>query len=73
MTLEEFKKQVLTGIEQMPYNWRKGQKVFNYIDKEYSVARLVQYEKGIDCFYDNGLIDKFIEESYNILKSSHVL
>jgi hypothetical protein len=67
MTLQEFKKDIFSGIKELPENWRKGQKVFNYIDKKYGVARTVQFDYHIDCFYNNNLIDKFIEESYKLL------
>lgn len=67
MTLQEFKNDVYSGIKELPENWRKGQKVFNYIDKKYGVARAVQFDHNVDCFYNNDLIDKFIEESYKCL------
>lgn len=68
MTYEEFKEDVLNGIKAFQNNWRKGQKVFNYIDAKYRVARTVQFEKGVDCFYNNNQIDKFIEESFKLIK-----
>ena len=68
MTLEEFKKQILSCSSQFPSNWRKGQKVFNYIDYKYGIARAIQFNKGVDCFYQDKYIDAFIEEAYNILK-----
>ena len=40
---------------------RKGQHVFNYIDRKYNVARDVQFLDKIDCFYDDSKIDMFIE------------
>lgn len=67
MTLQEFKNDIFSGIRELPENWRKGQKVFNYIDKKYGVARTVQFDYHIDCFYNNNLIDKFIETSYKLL------
>ena len=67
MTFEEFKNDIYSGIKELPENWRKGQKVFNYIDKKYGVARTVQFDRGIDCFYNDDMIDKFIEESYKCL------
>ena len=50
MTLEEFKNSIYR-IEK-PSNWRDGQFVFNTIDKLYKVARKVQFENNIDCFYN---------------------
>lgn len=67
MTYEEFREDVLNGIKTFQNDWRKGQKVFNYIDSKYRVARKVQFDYGVDCFYKNDLIDKFIETSYKLL------
>lgn len=67
MTYEEFREDVLNGIKAFQNNWRKGQKVFNYIDSKYRVARKVQFDYGVDCFYRDDLIDKFIETSYKLL------
>lgn len=68
MTFEEFRGGVLKNIKTLPENWRKGQKVFNYIDKKYGVARTVQFDRGIDCFYNDDVIDRFIKESYKLLQ-----
>ena len=65
MTLEEFKNSIYS-IEK-PSNWRDGQFVFNTIDKLYKVARKVQFENNIDCFYDDSKIDQFINACYNRL------
>jgi hypothetical protein len=59
MTLEELKKEIYS-IPQPPY-WRKGQFVFNYIDKIYDVARDVQFKDNVDCFYNDDKIDEFLE------------
>jgi hypothetical protein len=59
MTLEELKKEIFS-VPQPPY-WRKGQFVFNYIDKIYDVARDVQFKDNIDCFYNDDKIDEFLE------------
>ena len=63
MTLEEFKKSIYS-IEK-PSNWRDGQFVFNTIDKLYKVARKVQFENNIDCFYDDSKINQFIVACFN--------
>ena len=65
MTLEEFKNSIYS-IEK-PSHWREGQFVFNTIDSLYGVARAVQFEDGIDCFYDNSKINQFINACYNRL------
>lgn len=67
MTLQEFKNEVLEGIKEYPSDWRYGQKVFNYIDSKYHVAREVQFDYNIDCFYRDDLIDEFIEASYKLI------
>ena len=63
MTLEEFKNSIYS-IEK-PSNWRNGQFVFNTIDKLYKVARKVQFENNIDCFYDDSKINQFIVACFN--------
>ena len=68
MTLEEFKN-LIYSIEK-PSHWREGQFVFNTIDSLYGVARAVQFEDGIDCFYDNSKIDQFINACYNRLNKN---
>lgn len=68
MTLEEFKEDVFKGIKDLPNDWREGQKVFNYINFTYHVARKVQLEDNIDCFYDNNEIDDFIKSAYTYVK-----
>ena len=63
MTLEEFKNSIYS-IEK-PSDWRDGQFVFNTIDKLYKVARKVQFENKIDCFYDDSKINQFIVACFN--------
>lgn len=67
MTKEEFKADVLDFMNNRPQGWRRGQAVFNWIDSEYGVARKVQFEDKIDCFYDDSKIDEFIDVAYNHL------
>ena len=69
MKLEDFRTEVLSALESKPEKWRDGQFVFNYIDATYGVARHLQFVKGIDCFYDDGLIDEFIVRSYEEIKN----
>ena len=68
MTLEEFKTSIYS-IEK-PSHWREGQFVFNTIDSLYGVARTVQFNDGIDCFYDDSKIDQFIIACYNRLNKN---
>ena len=71
MTLEEFKNSIYS-IEK-PSHWREGQFVFNTIDSLYGVARIVQFNDGIDCFYDNSKIDRFLNACYNRLDGHSLL
>ena len=66
-TYEEYRGDIIKNIKDLPDNWRKGQKVFNYIESKYKIARKVQFDYGVDCFYRDDLIDKFIETSYKLL------
>lgn len=52
--------------QEKPTNWREGQFVFNMVDLMYGVARIAQFHYGVDCFYNDEMIDKFIEVSCNI-------
>ena len=67
MTFEEFRDDVLTAVSNKPKEWRDGQTVFNYIDSKYGVARYVQFNTGVDCFYLDNAIDEFIKECFNYL------
>lgn len=67
LELNNFKEFVMNEINKLPSNWRKGQKVFNFIDNNYGIARRIQFDKGIDCFYNDNAIDKFIEEAHKII------
>lgn len=64
---EEFNAIIGAAIKQMPENWRKGQKVFNAISSKFGVARIVQFQYGIDCFFDDSKIDEFKEKAYEVL------
>lgn len=65
ITVEELKKEI-SEIE-FPKNWRKGQSVFNYIDAVYGVARNIQFEYGIDCFYNDKYIDDFLDKTIELI------
>lgn len=69
MTLEEFKNSIYS-IEK-PSNWRDGQFVFNTIDELYKVARKVQFENKIDCFYDDSKINQFIVACFNEVNKNY--
>ena len=68
MIFPVFKNEVLEGIKEYPSDWRYGQKVFNYVDYVYDVARIAQHEYGVDCFYDDSMVDEFLKKCYDIIK-----
>lgn len=45
---------------------RRGQAVFNAVEEIYGseIARAVQFVDGVDCFYDDSQIEKFLAHSY---------
>ena len=67
MTFEEFRGDIFKNIKTLPDNWRKGQKVFNYIESKYKVGRKVQFRYNVDCFYNDEYINRFIEQAYQCL------
>lgn len=70
MTFEEFNEKIKRDIKTLPDAWRYGQKVFNYIDANFlHIARDVQMIDGVDCFYDDSIVDEFIIRSYERLKN----
>ena len=69
MTYEEFVEKVLAEIDDCPKDWRKGQSVFNVVNQLYGVARYVQFNRGIDCFYRDDKIEEFLEACWDVLKA----
>lgn len=67
MTFEEFKNSITEGIKNYPPNWRYGQKIFNFVDEHYNVARKVQFMDNIDCFYDDSMVETFLIAAYKTL------
>ena len=67
MTYGDFITEIWLNVDNCPKAWRKGQKVFNVIDKLYgNVARDVQLIDGVDCFYDDRdeTINLFIDKCW---------
>lgn len=61
LTFEQFRSKVLFYADhQRPLSWRRGQAVFNYINSKYGIARDVQFLDGVDCYYNDNVIDQFI-------------
>lgn len=67
ITFNQFISDVMSLVDECPRTWRKGQSVFNIVDAKYGVARAVQFEDGIDCFYDNNQIESFLHAAYKRL------
>ena len=69
-TREELKEIILDDSKKIkelyPY-YRWGQAVFNYVDEYLGVARKVQFEDNVDCFYNNDAVDAFIEKTLDAL------
>ena len=66
---EEFKSNIKenAAISRKLYpELRFGQAVFNCTNQY--IARLVQFNCGIDCFYDDKQIDKFLDKCYELYK-----
>lgn len=63
MRFEELRREIIEAMKDKPRYIREGQFVFNYIDEKYGVARAIQYEDKIDCFYDDSQINTFIAKA----------
>lgn len=68
MTKEQFKQDILEKVKRCPKEWRKGQSVFNIVDKQYTIARMVQFHDNVDCFYNDKQIDNFLDHVYKYLE-----
>lgn len=72
MTLQEFLDDINDLLKNhKPDHWRRGQTVFNYIDDKYQVARIIQHQYGIDCFYDDKNIPDFLTIAYKLITNKH--
>ena len=70
MNFESFKYGIIKGIEKYPSNWRYGQKIFNYVDINFGIARDVQFLDHIDCFYVDDNVDSFLRACYKRIYNS---
>ena len=62
---ESFEKFISFLMERKSPLLREGQAIFNYVDEYFGkVARAVQFEDMIDCYYDNNSIKSFLEASW---------
>ena len=75
MTEEEFIAQINDLVKTCPDSWRRGQAVFNVVDNTCGdIARKVQFEDGIDCFYSNdeGKINEFLDAVWERFKTFYI-
>lgn len=71
MKYEEFKQSILDEVmKTKPRQFRLGQAVFNYVDDKYGIARNVQFEDHIDCFYVDDNIESFLKSVFNRLQDN---
>lgn len=72
MTKEEFVSEVKRVAGEMRKDHpelRKGQAIFNVVDKDFNnVARIAQFDHGIDCFYDDSYVNLFLDKCYELYK-----
>lgn len=69
MTLSEFVNKI-TQIAERDRKFypelRLGQAIFNAVDRYVGVARKVQFDCGIDCFYNDNKIEEFLDKCWEI-------
>ena len=65
---EHVKRIAKSIIDEIP-NIRYGQAIFNYVDEKYEVARIAQFDYGIDCFYDDTKVEPFLDKCYELIKT----
>lgn len=58
---------ILIASKLAPEPWRKGQAVFNYINEFFGLARHIQFNSHIDCFYDDSQVERFLSEAYKLI------
>lgn len=68
MKFETFAIEILNLAQECPKEWRLGQSVFNIVEAKYGyITREVQFQDGIDCFYDDTEIEDFLKAVYRRL------
>lgn len=70
MTKEEFVSEVKSVAGKMRKDHpelRKGQAIFNVVDKSFNnIARIAQFDYDVDCFYDDSMIEPFLDKCYEL-------
>lgn len=67
ITVDELRKEIYS--HEKPKEWREGQFVFNMVSELYGVARIVQFDYGVDCFYNDDKIEEFLIRSVEVINS----
>lgn len=68
MKYETFASEILNLVQECPREWRSGQSVFNIVEAMCGdIARKVQFQDRIDCFYDDTKIEDFLKAVYKRL------
>ena len=75
MTKKEFVSEVKSVAEEMRKNHpelRKGQAIFNVVDKNFNnIARIAQFDYDVDCFYDDSMIEPFLDKCYELFNKMY--
>jgi hypothetical protein len=70
MTKKEFISEVKSIAGEMKKDHpelRKGQAIFNVVDRNFNnIARIVQFDYDVDCFYDDSMIEPFLDKCYEL-------
>jgi hypothetical protein len=64
LSKSEFELPIWEEVNKRPSFIRRGQAVFNATEEIYGVAREVQFNDRIDCFYDDSQIEAFLDAAY---------
>ena len=72
ITREEFNTLIWDKVKQYPKRWREGQKVFNAAEEvlfektneQHNIAREVQFDDRVDCFFDDEKINEFLNKCW---------
>ncbi len=75
MTKEEFVFEVKSVAGKMRKDYpelRKGQAIFNVVDRSFNnIARIAQFDYGVDCFYDDSMIEPFLDKCYELFNKMY--
>ena len=65
---ETFVTEIKDYARKCPPSWRFGQALFNVVEAMYgNIAREVQFQDGVDCFYNSSEVEPFLKAVYKRL------